>query len=209
LILSALLIFMYNQMEDRRAGEASAEAMRELQAILLQRSETDSSVEPSVENSPMEPIGTAETTEPETVLEEVPVETERRKMTVEDIAGYGYIGILSLPSLGLDLPVMDECTESNLKKAPCRYHGSIEEENLVIAGHNYKQHFGYLQNMQKGDTVTFTDMDGNTHAYEVDALETLPETAVEEMNNSPWELSLYTCTFSGTERITVRCSLVE
>lgn len=210
LIVSALLLLVHNRMEDRRAGEAAEQVMPEIMEIITAKQtpaaeteETEKTEEPAEEVREEEELPA----EPEEPSEEEAEESP--KMTVEQIAGYGYIGILSIPSLGLDLPVMDECTDGNLKKAPCRYHGSTAEDNLVIAGHNYRQHFGYLSNVNYGDEVTFTDMDGTVHRYEVGLVEVLAATAVDEMNNSDWELSLYTCTYSGTERITVRCERTE
>ena len=76
------------------------------------------------------------------------------EMKIEEIDGYGYIGYLSIPALGLDLPVMSEWDYGRLKIAPCRYYGSTKTDNLVIAAHNYKVHFGYLGNLQSGDSVT-------------------------------------------------------
>lgn len=207
LIVSALLLFVHNRMEDKRAGEAAEQVMPEIMEIITAKQtpseETEETAEAVHEEEELPEA-------PEEPSEEIPEEEpEAPKMTVEQIAGYGYIGILSIPSLRLDLPVMDECTDGNLKKAPCRYHGSTSEDNLVIAGHNYRQHFGYLSNVNYGDEVTFTDMDGTVHSYKVDRVEVLAATAVDEMNNSEWELSLYTCTYSGTERITVRCERME
>ncbi len=197
-MISALLLFMYNQAEDRRAGEAAASAVTELQALLAVKTEIPSEdPEPEAAETVME--------ETETIEEETVPEPEPVKMTVEQIAGRGYVGILEIPSLGLVLPVLDDCTDANLKSAPCRYHGSVAEDNLVIAGHNYKQHFGYLPDVEIGDKVMFTDMDGAEYRYQVDAVQVLAANAVKEMNESEWELSLYTCTYSGSERITVRC----
>ena len=52
-------------------------------------------------------------------------------------------------------------------------------------------------------------MTGNVFCYEVVLLETLSKTATEEMLTSGFDLSLYTCTPSGSNRITVRCKAVE
>ena len=87
--------------------------------------------------------------------------------------------------------------------------GSAYTGDLVIAAHNYISHFGNLKRLQLGDSVTFTDMEGNKFHYEVEVLETLASTAVEEMTSGKWDLSLFTCTVGGQQRVTVRCKLVE
>ena len=121
----------------------------------------------------------------------------------------GCIGILSIPVLELELPVLTEWSDAKLKKAPCHYYGSCYEENFVIMAHNYRTHFGRLSELIEKDLVLFTDITGKVHCYEVVLLETLPEMATEEMLTSGFDLSLYTCTPSGSNRITVRCKAVE
>jgi sortase A len=89
--------------------------------------------------------------------------------------------------------------------APCRYSGSAYLSNLVIAGHNYSNHFGRLSDMKIGDEVKFIDVDGNEFDYRVGDIEILQPIAVDEMKNSDWDLTLFTCTIDGVNRITVRC----
>ncbi len=128
-----------------------------------------------------------------------------KDMTVVEIGGYGYIGCLSIPALELKLPVMSEWDYTRLKIAPCRYSGSTKTDDLVICGHNYTRHFGTLKSLQPGDQVFFTDMDGETIAYEVKEVKTLQPTQVDEMTESGYDLTLYTCTYGGRARVTVRC----
>ena len=48
-------------------------------------------------------------------------------------------------------------------------------------------------------------MDGNLFSYQVAELEELPGNAVEDMESGIWDLTLFTCTYGGRSRITVRC----
>ena len=132
-----------------------------------------------------------------------------REMPVQTIDGRDYIGVLSIPALELELPILSGCTYPNLKVAPCRYLGSAYNDSLVIAAHNYSTHFGRLSTLQDGDSVLFTDMEGTVFSYEVVALETLMPTAVEEMATGDWDLTLFTCTLGGQSRVTVRCARIE
>ena len=126
-------------------------------------------------------------------------------MTEVVIDGYAYIGYLSIPSLGLELPVMSEWDYTRLKIAPCRYAGSVKTDNLVIAAHNYRRHFGPIKKLAIGDEVYFTDVDGIVFCYEVVEMVTLSPTAVEEMSAGDYDLTLFTCTYGGQSRVTVRC----
>ena len=118
---------------------------------------------------------------------------------------YNSIGILAIPVLELELPVLTDWTYEKLKAAPCHYYGSCYGSDFVIAAHNYPSHFGRLSQLQPVDLVIFTDVSGTAHCYEVVLLETLLPTATEEMIASGFALSLYTCTPGGGSRVTVRC----
>jgi len=96
-----------------------------------------------------------------------------------------------------------------LQIVPCRYFGSTFSDDLVIMAHNYPQHFGKVRNMQMGDRVPFTDMDGNQEEYQVAALDVLTATAIEDMTAGEYELILFTCTYGGENRVAVRCDRVR
>ena len=130
-------------------------------------------------------------------------------MLTAKVDGYDCIGVLSIPVLELELPVLTDWSYAKLKVAPCHYFGSCYGPDFVIAAHNYRSHFGRLSALEPGDLVLFTDMGGTVHYYEVVLLETLPGNATEEMITSGFDLSLYTCTPGGASRVTVRCSAVN
>ncbi len=125
------------------------------------------------------------------------------------LEGEEYLGILSLPTLALELPVGAEWEMDFLRQAPCRYAGTLAGDDIIIAAHNYRRHFAALHTLRPGDAVLFTDAAGQTYRYTVDRVETLPETAVEEMRAGEWDLTLFTCTYDGRARVTVRCIRTE
>ena len=140
-------------------------------------------------------------------FEEISVGISQEMLTVQ-VDGYDCIGVLSIPVLELELPVLTNWSYAKLKTAPCHYFGSYHEKDFVIAAHNYQSHFGRLSELQPKDLILFTDISGTVYCYEVVLLETLPANATEEMITSGFDLSLYTCTLSGASRVTVRCSAV-
>lgn len=83
--------------------------------------------------------------EPTTLPESLP--DVRREMPVKTINGRDYIGVLSIPSLELELPVISQWDYPALKVAPCRYSGSLYQDNLIICAHNYASHFGKLKEL--------------------------------------------------------------
>jgi sortase A len=123
-----------------------------------------------------------------------------------EIQGHKYIGLLSIPALGVSLPVNADISYPLLKAAPCRYNGAVETDNLIIAAHNYTGHFGRIDKLKPGDKITLSAPDGTVINYSVRELITLPGNAVKEMlSPDGWDLTLFTCTYSGLERITLRC----
>ena len=127
-------------------------------------------------------------------------------MPVVNVRGEDYIGVLSIPALGKVLPVCAEWDYDRLNSAPCRYSGTVYMSNMVICAHNYDSHFGDIKNLRYGDTVEFTDGDGNYFCYAVSEIETLRPADIERMTSGDWDLTLFTCTIGGQTRVTVRCT---
>ena len=135
-----------------------------------------------------------------------------REMPLIRIDDRDYVGYLDIPVLELSLPVLESWSYPNLKISPCRYEGSAYHNDLIIAAHNYERHFGGLKTLSQGDEVRFTDGDGNVFVYQVASVDTLQPTQVEEMSaggGEVWDLTMFTCTLGGQQRVTVRCTLVS
>ena len=62
--------------------------------------------------------------------------------------------------------------------------------------------------MSEGDNVIFTDMDGVISQYEVEVVDILSPTAVEQMTSGDYDLTLFTCTYGGKYRVTVCCQKI-
>ena len=181
LILSALLLLLYNRYEDAHAGQEAESLLASVEAAISAQA-TDT------------PAATA------------PIDPE---MPVVVLDGYEYVGYVEIPALGLKLPVMSEWDYTRLKVAPCRQFGSSRTDDLVIAAHNYENHFGRLKELSEGDTVIFTDMEGVVNTYSVKKIETLNPNEVDAVQNSGYDLVLYTCTKGGKTRVTVFCDRVK
>ena len=193
-LIAAIGLLVYNSNEVKNGAKNSQMLLQNLQEN-MQNTGTYETVMP--ENTPDE------------TLPEEAFESAYRQMQAVPAGNYESIGILTIPVLELELPVLTDWTYEKLKSAPCHYYGSCYETDFVIAAHNYPTHFGRLSQLQTGDLVIFTDTTGTVHAYEVVLLETLSATAIEEMITSGFDLSLYTCTPGGASRVTVRCSKVN
>ena len=180
LVSMAAALLLYNNHENSAARKDSDTVMQSLKSVITQNEVNKSGSETD------------------------PFDTEMKTIEID---GRSYIGYLSIPALSLDLPVMADWDYPSLKISPCRYYGATTTHNLVIAAHNYRYHFGYLGNLKKDDIVIFTDADDKDYTYKVTMVETLLPTDVDKVKDTGDELILYTCTYGGAKRITVRCSL--
>ena len=129
------------------------------------------------------------------------------EMPGEKVNGHEYIGTLSIPSLGLKVPVQRNWSYENLSVSPCRYSGSAYAGNLAIIAHTY--HFGKLSSLALDATVTFTDMENNVFRYVVREKNTISPNDANEIAHSGYDLTLVTCTISGTKRVAVYCERVR
>lgn len=130
-----------------------------------------------------------------------------------DLAGTAYLGILSIPSANLILPVAADWNYTQLASSPCRFFGSLSEDNLVICGHNYASHFGPLLALPIGAEILLRSPDGRTARFFVSNRETLNPTEVERLlgrtADRDWQLTLVTCTPGGLARCALRCVRVS
>lgn len=196
LLTAALLLTVYNLWIDAMASVRVR--------IVLEKLVPD--MEENADTSPSVPIYDERSEDvyiPDYIL------NPQMDMPIEQIDGQAYIGVLEIPALSLELPVISEWSYPRLKIAPCRYAGSVYLNNMVIAAHNYQSHFAKLGTLSQDDKVSFTDTDGNVFSYKVAEIETLSPYAIEEMTNGDWDLTLFTCTVGGQSRVAVRCESME
>lgn len=179
----ALALFVYNLWDANRAEQEVAKVLQKIENELKESQE-------------------------ELVLSEYD-----REMTEVTIDGYEYIGYLSIPSIGLKNPIMSQWSYAGLKLAPGRFWGATFSDDLVLAGHNYKSHFGLIKWLAIETEVFFIDMNYRVWKYKVVDIETFDPVQVEEMITktevSEWDLTLFTCNIDGQTRCAVRCARIN
>lgn len=138
-----------------------------------------------------------------------PADLPAPEVTGDPWAGYGVIGVVGLPDLGLSLPVLADYTQDLLAVAPCRYTDdlALEPGQLVVAGHNYRTHFGRLGELAPGSRITWKNLDGVTYTYTVTEVTEIDAGDREALEQGDWDLTLFTCDVTRTRRILVRAAL--
>lgn len=194
LLVAALSLIIFNLLQDKKSGKYAYNVLTELKSEIQQTTTVSE-----------------ETTVPKDDLfqeyEEKTEETKPVEMQTVEINGELYIGIISIPSLEIELPVMSQWSYPNLKNSPCRYMGTVNGGDLIIAAHNYNSHFGKLSELYTGDSILFTDVAGNVTDYEIINTEIIDGRDIETMefgSDNDWDITLFTCTLGGKSRVSVR-----
>lgn len=217
-IFLALLLTVFNFYEDY---EGSVQAKRILASLeeeglpkLEEKKQDDLgySTIPGVDNHLMESAlqenTLRENTFKQNILEESFPKNEVKNMPVKKVDGIKYIGELKISKLRLDLPIQESWSYRKIKKAPARYDGSIYDKDLILLAHNYRSHFGTLMQLKRGDELQFQDMDGNLFFLQVVKQEVIQATDKDRLYRGEWDLSLFTCTIGGRERVVIRCKMI-
>lgn len=177
LVVYACVLFVQNQLIEKNAQEYSLNVSEQMAKIMPENQE-------QTENF-------------EIVFEEI------QEISIEDDF---YIGMLSIPSLDLDLPIQSSWSYSKLENTPCVY----KYQPFSIAGHNYSAHFGKLDAINIDDVVIFTDVEGIEHLYSVVLVSVVYETDIDELEDNSYDLTLFTCDSQDNNyRILVRLNYLN
>lgn len=195
LVTAAVLLLVYNLWDGHRARESE-------EAILAEYLQENKKASESPDASDKE--------DKQNILDYLlNPDMDMPEYTLKSLGDVACIGILEIPALDLELPVISSWSYSSLRLAPCRYSGSAYKGDLVIAAHNYQSHFGGLRTLPEGSEVFFTDAVGNRFSYYVAVTEALTPWSVDDMTSGEWPLTLFTCTLDSQNRVTVRCEYSE
>lgn len=108
----------------------------------------------------------------------------------------GSLGTLTIPRLGVSVPIFEGTDSAALKKGAGHFEGtSIRDGNCCFAGHNRGVNaiFGQLHTLETGDAITLTTKLG-TRTYAVVSVEKVRETDASGLGASAFnQITLYTC----------------
>lgn len=113
---------------------------------------------------------------------------------------YDAVGVLKIPNLNIEYPILADTSDELLKVSITKYWGPNPNEvgNLCILGHNYKnsKFFGNLLNIEKSELIQITDISGNTLNYKVyDFFVVNPDdtSCTSQLTDGNTEITLITC----------------
>lgn len=134
----------------------------------------------------------------------------------EKIEGYKVIGIIKVPKINIEYPILEKTDKTSLNLSITKFWGEKinQKGNVVLAGHNNLNNkmFGKIDKLENGDIIELTDSQMVTVKYQVfkkyiidpnDITCILPE------DETSREVTLITCTNGNKERFIVKAREIK
>ena len=125
--------------------------------------------------------------------------------------GYNVIGLIEIPAIDLEYPILEKTTKLTMATSISRFSGGKINEygNVSLAGHNNYSGtmFGKNKKLKLNDSILLTDLSGRTIEYEIyDIFVTDPnDTKILETNDeTKREVTLITCKNGRSERLIIK-----
>lgn len=138
---------------------------------------------------------------------EIDIETNNTEAEVE-IDGYKVLGIIRIPKIDLEYPILNETNKTSMKKSITKFWGQNLNKvgNLTLAGHNNKDGtmFGKVKKLNIGDIIEIEDLYKNTVKYEIFDMYVIDPndvSCVESVDANTKEVTLITCTNGNKNRL--------
>ena len=122
--------------------------------------------------------------------------------------GYNVVGIISIPKIGIEYPILDVTNEKSMKISITKFWGNNVNDigNFTMAGHNNIDDtmFGATDKLKNGDKIQMTDLSGKTIEYEVFSqyiIDPNDVTCVNSVDPETREITLITCKNGRSNRL--------
>ena len=138
---------------------------------------------------------------------------QNNEKIIENYRGYNVVAKIEIPKIDLETYVLEIYSEETLKVAPVKFWGPNPNEvgNLCIAGHNYKDIFYNIKDLNINDIISLKDnINGNIEYKIYDIYKVFPNdtSCLYQNTDGRREITLITCTFDSKKRIIVKAKEV-
>lgn len=146
------------------------------------------------------------------IIKQEKTETESQTEELEiEYKGYKVVGMISIPKIDLEYPILFETTNETMKYSITKFWGNGVNKigNLTLAGHNNYNGtmFGKTKNLEIGDIIELTDLSQVTRTYTIyDKFITDPNdiSVIEVDEFGTREVTLITCSNGNKERLIIK-----
>lgn len=135
----------------------------------------------------------------------VPQERGNNTMAALQIDGINVVGILEAPQYGRTLPVASTWDTGLVSSMPCRFTGSIYDGTLIIGAVDGEGQLSFAAQMEVGDTVLLTDMEGGRYTYQVAAIHHAKHATLEKLQSGNYALTVFVKDSKTSEYLLIRC----
>ena len=127
------------------------------------------------------------------------------EMPVLQLEDTDYVCLLEVPTFGLELSIHDQWDPGILTTQPSRFWGSIYDGTLILGGSNHEGQFAFCSQMDVGDPIHITDMQGTQFRCRVEKIQRSASADFEVLSNSEYPLTLFVRERYENRYIIVRC----
>ena len=139
--------------------------------------------------------------EPQGALLEARMDNTMPALSIDET---DFVGLLEMPGYGLSVPVGEEW--GKVSRYPCRLDGSIYDRTMQVGGTSQKGQFDFYREIELGDAVYFTDMEGNRFSYQVTGIRYEDHPDQEALHREEGALTLLIKNIYSFDYIVVFCN---
>ena len=136
----------------------------------------------------------------------VPEERRDNTMSVLSVDGTDFVGIIEIPRYESTLPVCADWGKTS--KYPCRFSGSIYNGTMQIGATTQKGQYDFYRELSMGDTVIYTDMEGNRYTFTITSLRYAKHADQAALQHEEAPLTLFIKNIYSFEYLIVFCDIL-
>lgn len=134
---------------------------------------------------------------------------ERRDntMSILSVDETDFVGIIEMPRHESALPV---CADwGDISDYPCHFSGSVYDRTMQVGGTSQEGQYDFYRDISVGDSVFFTDMEGNRFEYAVTDIKYENNADQTTLNRNNVALTLFIKNVYAFEYIIISCDVLN